>query len=235
MDYVSHSQKLKDLLELQGSPIALAFLTEKPENSKRWRGLGTVCVMIQRVRRGKSFYCSAGNIICGGRVHLGMASSTGINLQNFLVKTERLAASEIAARRLLGLSKSRTPDKSGEYLALAPLEEATFVPEVVLLIGTPLQISRVIWLDAFQTGQINTIHGEPLCSGVIGAPISRGRIGISFLDMACRSLGRYKPEEMIMGIPFNRMERIIDSIDKSMGGTAKPKPIMRFLPKLIKP
>ena len=166
---------------------------------------------------------------------MGMANSIGINLKNFLVKTEKLAASEIAARRLLGLSKSRTPDKTGTYLALAPLEDAKFVPEVVLLIGTPLQISRIIWLDAYHTGQINTIHGEPLCSGAIGAPISRGRIGISFLDMACRSLGRYKPEEMIIGIPYSRMERIADSINKSIGGTAKPGPIMRFLPKLIKP
>ena len=166
---------------------------------------------------------------------MGMSQSIGINLEHFLVKTEKIAATEIAAKRLLGLNKSRAPDKRGEYLAFAPLEGTTFTPEVVLFVGTPLQISRIIWLDAYQTGQINTIHGEPLCSGVIAAPISRGKIGVSFLDMACRSLGRYKPEEMIIGVPYSRLERIVDSIDKSIGGTAKLSPIIRLLPRVIKP
>jgi uncharacterized protein (DUF169 family) len=235
MDYHEYSRKLKEVLKLQGSPVAVAFMPERPPDLKKARGRGTVCVMIQRARMGRSFYCSGNNIICGGRIHLGMSQSIGINLEDFLVKTEKIAASEVAAKRLLGLNKSRAPDKLGEYLVFAPLEGTIFTPEVVLFVGTPLQISRIIWLDVYQTGQINTIHGEPLCSGVIAAPISRGKIGVSFLDMACRSLGRYKPEEMIIGVPHNRLERIVDSIDKSIGGKAKPSPIIRFLPRVIKP
>ena len=235
MDYNESSRKLKEVLELQGSPVAIAFMTERPTGLKKVRGKNTVCVMIQRARMGRGLYCSSSNIICGGKLHLGMSKSIGINLENFLVKTEKIAASEIAAKRLLGMNKSRAPDKLGKYLAFAPLELATFNPEVILFIGTPLQIGRIMWLDAYQTGQITTIHGEPVCSGVIAAPISRGKIGVSFLDMACRSLGRYKPEEMIIGVPFHRVERILESIDKSIGGTAKPNPALRFLPWLIKP
>jgi uncharacterized protein (DUF169 family) len=232
---VSFATRLKEVLELDGSPVAVAFVSEIPPGLRKWSRRATVCIMIQSARRGSAFYCSGDRIICGGRVHLGMAESAGRNLSDFLVKTERLAASDIAARRLLGLTKSRAPQKLGEYLAFAPLEEATFTPDVVIFVGTPFQISRIIWLDAFQTGQINTIHGEPLCSGVIAAPISRHRIGLSFMDMACRAFGRYKPEELVIGVPYERLSRIIDSIEKSVAGTAKSNFILRLLPKLIKP
>jgi uncharacterized protein (DUF169 family) len=191
--------------------------------------------MVQAARRGSAVCCSGENIICGGRVHLGLAESAGRNLNDFLVETEKLAASDTAARRLLGLTKSRAPQKLGEYLAFAPLEKAAFTPDVVLFIGTPLQVSRIIWLDAFQTGQINTIHGEPLCSGVIATPVSRRRIGLSFMDMACRTFGRYKPEEMVIGVPYERLPRIVESIDKSVAGTAESVLFSGQLSRFIKP
>lgn len=229
------TERLKDLLELDGSPVAIAVSPERPSNLKRWARRGTVCVMVQKARRGGEFYCSADNIICGGRIHVGIDDSAGRNLNDFLIRTEKLAASNIAARRLLGLTQSRSLDKVGEYLVFAPLESSSFTPDVVVFIGTPLQVSRIIWLDAYQTGRVTTLHGEPMCSGVIAGPISRHRIGISFMDMACRSLGRYRPEELAIGVPYERMIPIIDSIDKSVAGSAKPKFVMRLLPKLVKP
>jgi len=53
--------------------------------------------------------------------------------------------------------------------------------------------------------------------------------------MACRAFGRYKPEELVIGVPYERLSRIIDSIEKSIAGTAKSNFILRLLPKLIKP
>jgi uncharacterized protein (DUF169 family) len=229
------TKRLKEVIELDGSPVAVAFVSEIPPGIKKWPRRGTVCVMIQRARQGSATYCSGENIICGGKIHLGLAESAGRDLEKFLVKTEKLVASEIAARRLLGLTKSRAPKKLGEYLVLAPLEEAPFTPQAVVFVGTPLQIGRIIWLDAFETGQINTIHAEPLCSGVIAAPISSNRIGLSFMDMACRALGRYQPEELVIGVPYARLARIIDSIEKSAAGTARSSLILRLLPKLVKP
>jgi uncharacterized protein (DUF169 family) len=231
----SVSRRLKEVLELDGSPVAVARVSQIPAGLKRWQRKGTVCIMIQQARRGSAFYCSGESIICGGKVHLGAAESAGRNLEEFLVRTEKLAASSTAAKRLLGLTKSRAPQSLREYLVFAPLEAADFDIEVVVFVGMPFQISRIIWLDAFQTGRIDTIHGEPLCSGVIATPISRHRIGISFMDMACRAFGRYKPEELAIGVPYERLPRIVDSIEKSVAGTAKSSFILRLIPKLIKP
>ncbi len=45
-------------------------------------------------------------------------------------------------------------------MAFSPLEKASFPPDVVLFVGVPAQISRVIFLNAFKMGEIETVHNE---------------------------------------------------------------------------
>jgi len=226
------SAKLQEALELEGSPVAVAILPEPPEELKHWRRKVTACMLIQIARRGGAFYCSGASIACGGRSHLGLGESPVQDLEDFLVRKEKLARSRAAASKMLDKVKERTP-KLGQYLAFSPLEKASFNPDVILFVGTPLQISRIIFLDAFETGEIDTVHGEPLCSGVIATPITTGKVGVSFLDMACRLFGKYKPEEMVIGIPFNRMHNIVTSIDLSIAGATKPSLLLNWVGKLL--
>ena len=215
------SARLKQTLELDGAPVAVAITNEPPAGLRYWRRKATLCMMIQSARRGTAFYASGGNIVCGGGDHVGIAESPLRDLEDFLVRKEKLVASRLAARRMLELTQKRAPSLGG-CIIFCPLERAEFEPQVVLFVGTPLEISRIIFLDAFETGEIDTVHGEPLCSGVIAAPITSGRIGVSFLDIACREFGRYKPEEMVIGVPYGRLSRIVSSIDRSIAGNAQP-------------
>ena len=216
-----YSAKLQQTLALEGSPVAVAILSQPPHGLREWRRKATPCVMLQSARRGIAFYCSGDSIFCGGKAHLGLGESPIRNLESFLVRAEKLAASDEAAHKILNAVKKRTP-KLGKYLAFSPLEKATFAPNVILFVGTPLQVSRIIFLDAFETGVIDTVHGEPFCSGTIATPITTGKIGVSFLDMTCRLFGKYKAEEMVVGVPAERLPRIVNSIERSMAGTAKP-------------
>jgi uncharacterized protein (DUF169 family) len=222
-----HSARLQRALELEGSPVAVAILPEPPELLRQWQHKATPCMMLQSARRGSAFYCSGECIFCGGGAHLGIARSPVRNLGDFLVRGEKLFGSKEAAGKMLHLVKQRTP-KLGRYLAFSPLEKASFSPDVILFVGTPLQVGRIIFLDAFETGEIDTVHGEPLCSGVIATPITTRKIGVSFLDMTCRLFGKYKPEEMVVGVPSERLPRIVNSIDRSIAGVAKPRILRRW-------
>lgn len=227
----SNSARLKKTLELDGSPVAVAIMPEPVRGLKKWRHKATLCMMIQSARRGAAFYCSGANVICGGGEHLGIGKSPVQDLKASLVKTEKLVASETAARRRLDQVKQRAL-RHGGYIAFSPLERASFRPQVVLFVGTPFQISRILHLDAFETGEIDTVHGEPLCSGVIAAPISTGKIGISFLDMTCRAFGRYRIEEMAIGVPYPRLTRIISSIELSSSGNARSDFLLKLLSRI---
>jgi uncharacterized protein (DUF169 family) len=219
--------KLAEALELDGSPVAVAITPEVPMGMAPISFRATACIMVQIARRGDAFYSSWKDILCGGRANLGMGESPIRKLDDFLVRREKLFGSKAAADELIDSATIKAPNR-GKYLAFAPLEKASFTPDVVLFVGTPLQVSRIIFLNAFQTGLIDTLHGEPLCSGAIAAPITSGKIGVSFLDMACRSFGRYRPEEMVIGVPYNRLSHILDSLDASSAGTAKPSAFLRI-------
>ena len=222
-----HSAELKQALALEESPVAVAILPQPPDRLRQWRRKATPCLMLQSARRGSAFYCSRDDIFCSGRAYLGLGEPPVPDLEDFLVKTERLAASRAAAHKIIDAAKKRTP-KLGGYLALSPLEKADFAADVILFVGTPFQVSRIIFLDAFETGEIDTRHGEPFCSGAIAGPITTGKIGVSFLDMTCRMFGKYKAEEMVVGVPAERLSRIVNSIGRSIAGTAKPDIIKKW-------
>jgi len=229
---VYFSAKLKNTLELKGNPVAISIISEPPQGLKRYQRRVTICMLIQSARRGLSFYCSGENIICNGKVHVGIGNSPIWDLEDFLVRREKIVGSKTAARRMLDLAKVQASEL-GKYIILSPLMKANFHPDVVVFVGTPLQISRILFLDAFETGEINTLHREPLCSGVIATPIATRQIGISFLDMSCRSFGQYRPEEMAIGVPYHRISKIVDNIDCSIAGTAKSSLLLRFLPRIM--
>jgi uncharacterized protein (DUF169 family) len=222
-----YSIKLQRVLELDGSPVAVAIISKSPQGLEHLPYKATACMMIQIARRGVAFCSSGDGILCGGRANLGVGESPIRKLDDFLVRREKLFRSKAAAGKIIDSAREQAP-KQGNYLAFSPLEKASFTPDVVLFIGTPAQISRIVFLNAFETGEINVLHGEPLCSGAIAMPITTGKIGISFLDMACRLFGRYQPEEMVIGVPYQRLLRIVDNIDLSSAGTARPDIFLRL-------
>ncbi len=222
-----YSKTLQEILDLDGSPVAVSLTNEPPIEMEYLKRKATPCMMVQMARRGRTFYCSEKGILCGGRVHLAMGESPIRKLDDFLVRKEKLFVSEDAARALLNTAKARAPHKC-KYVVFSPLELALITPDVVIIIGTPSQVSRILFLNGFDTGEVEAIHGEPLCSGAIAAPITTARIGISFLDVSCRTFGKYRPEEMVVGIPYQRLPRIIENIDHSTAGTAKPTWLLRL-------
>jgi len=212
---------LQKTLALDGSPVATAIVSEPVEGLGNRRRKITACMMVQIACRGTSCYSSGRDLLCGAGANLGLTGSSMKGLDKFLVHQEKLFKSRETARRFIDSIVERAP-KKGNYLAFSPLEHTNFIPDVVLFIARPETVSRIIFLDAYQTGDFETLHGEPLCSGAIAAPISSGKIGISFLDMACRRFGRYRPEEMVIGVPYIRLPHIIESIELSSAGTANP-------------
>jgi uncharacterized protein (DUF169 family) len=218
--YAFYADKLRDALDLGESPIAAKIIRERPGQLKPIRHKATVCMMMQHARGGNSFYCSGSDILCGGRDNLGIGKSPLSKLEDIVLSREKLFESRVAARKALNLGKTCAPD-IGRYLLLAPLDKFETIPDVVIITGVPSQISRLLYINAFDTGEFNVEFMEPLCTGAIAAPVSTGKIGLSVMDVACRILGKFREEEMIVGIPYERLGKIVKNIDRSSAGTAK--------------
>jgi uncharacterized protein (DUF169 family) len=225
--YTAFSNELRNILELEGSPVAVAFSREPPSQVPQAIHGITVCMMLQNARYGRTFWASGKKIICGARAHLGMGQTPVPFIEDFLVRQEKLFHSREAARNLLTNIKKTAPSL-GNHVIFSPLENANFTPDVVVFVATPAQISRVLYLDAFKTGDFDIAHQEPLCAGSIAIPATSNRIGISFLDIACRYFGKYRPEEMTVGVPFTRLLLILENIKRSAAGSAKQSKFVKI-------
>ncbi len=231
--YRPYSEILRETLELEGSPVAIAISREPPSRIKQATRGVTVCMMLQIARRGSTFWASGKQIICGARAHLGMGKTPIPFIEDFLVNKEKLFSSKAAAKRLLTSLKNMAP-QLGNYLIFSPLEKAEFIPDLVVFVATPAQVSRILFLDAFETGEFELAHQEPLCSGSIAMPITTHKIGISFLDISCRFLGKYRPEEMTVGVPFDKLLGIIENIGHSSAGSAKQSNLIKFAGNILR-
>jgi uncharacterized protein (DUF169 family) len=231
--YAGFSNILQETLEIEGNPVAIAISSTPPEKIKQFSNSATVCIMLQRARNGDTFWTSGKRILCGARVHLGIGKTRIPCMEDFLVWQEKLFKSRLAARHLL-TSLSNMAPRAGNHLIFSPLREIDFEPNVVVFVATPAQVGRILFLDAYETGEFDLVHQEPLCSGSIAIPITTGKIGISFLDMACRFFGKYKPEEMTIGVPFTKLVHIINNIRHSTAGSAKPTYLMKLAGTLLR-
>ncbi len=224
--WIKFSKILQETLKLETSPVGISITSTLQKGIKLKYFSTTVCAMIQIARRGNIFSASKKSIFCGARSHLGIGKPLIPNMDRFLVRHERLFRSREAAGHLLSANNDLAPTL-GNYLTFSPLEKSLFAPDVAVIIANPSQVSRIIFLDAFETGEFDLVHREPLCTGAIAVPITTGKIGISFLDIACRGIGRYQPEEMAVGIPYSRLSRIVENIELSSAGRAKPSYFVR--------
>jgi len=221
-----YSAKLKKVLGLDGSPVAEALLSEPPAGVQQWGGERVfACGMAQDARRGNAYYCTAENMICAaGSAFVGLSGTAPIGIiADYIVQGKKLYTSRAAAYRHLEDAWQLIPKMGGKCLAFAPLEKATFEPHAVLFIVSPLQAMRILFLDAYQTGFHDIAkYCEPFCAGVIAGAISTGKIALGLLCPGSRQAAKFKPEEMAVGVPYERIGRIVNSIEGSHLGTAVP-------------
>jgi len=220
------SAKLQKLLKLDGSPVAVAILTEMPDGLKQWEGLSLPCIMLQSARRGDAFYGTEDNMKCMGGRYIGLPPPKPFPDSEGYLTSKKLYASWGRANRHYKWCMSLAPSGgSGKYAAFAPLEKASFTPDVVVFVGIAVQIYRIIFLDEFETGLggSDIVHGSPTCLATIGAPISTGKFGLSLCDAGSRQEAKFKNEELAVGVPYERLSTIVNSIDRCILGTAEPE------------
>jgi len=224
-EWAEYGEALKKTLHLKGSPVAMSLMREVPQGMKRWSGESTgVCKMVQSARGGESFFCTVKEQFCPGASFIGMADppTQGWGAENYLSIAKRLYSSRGVANLHMRTVEARIPRRMGDYMAFAPLEKATFHPDLVVFIVKPLQAMRLIFLEGFDTGIYNTTHIEPMCSGAMASPLSMGKVGLSLCCPGSRQTAQFLPEEMAVGMPYETVHRVVRNIPLCHLGTASP-------------
>ena len=218
-----YSQRLKDVLGLEGSPVAVTYSNVPAKDASG--GRHRACGAILAARNGEAINLTSESCSCkGGIHHLGLGPPRE-GLEAFLVYEEKLWSSLAVARRMrYGINKEAPPPLGlAKFVVFSPLERAELKPDLVLFLCDPEQACRLIALASFDEGLLPKANlGGPLCWSAITYPLVTGNLNVSMGDITARRMEGYDPEELIVSIPINKMPQVIGSIDHCIAGVAKP-------------
>ena len=238
-EWQQYAATLKELLSLEYSPVAVSISNEKaPEGAdQRVR----ICRAILDAGKGSVLQVSKANNACfGASWHLGFQKISDPKIldmvKKFVVEGEKLFCSSQALDTLMS-QMDDVGDNSGNTFLLAPLESCTFKPQLVIFIANAEASCRILTLVTFLDGVMPGIKiGGPTCRLGIMYPLSTGEVNISFYDYTARKICNVEKDKLIVSIPYPKIPRIIESIEKCSAGKAKieyPQEFREFLQKRL--
>lgn len=235
MEWKDSAGEITQLLGLEGSPIAVVLSDGPPRDAVE--GKFWPCQAIQEAANGKVIDLTASTCSCyGGLWHIGFRKKPEGRaweaLEEFIVKGEKLFSSEEALARNQEATTPPPADMSG-HLVFSPLEKAEAEPVLVIFICNALQACRLITLDGYQTGQPPKIDmAGSTCHQAIAYPLVSGELNVSLMDYTARRMRKFKPDQLIVSIPYRRFLGVMQSIDHCTAGRGRmefPKAFRRMM------
>jgi len=224
MIWQEYSKRLREVLRLKGSPIAVSYSMVSASGGEP--GKHAVCQALLHVRDGAVINLSKENSGCpGGSWHLGLAprpSGEGDKLlKRFLVEGEKLFCSIATMHRTMSLT-APPPLGLAEYVIFSPLERAEIIPDLVVFLCNPEQACRLVTLATYPDGlPPKTEMVGSTCHMVIAYPLVSGELNISLMDYTSRRYQDYKADELFVTIPYHKLPGLVSSIDRCSAGTAE--------------
>ncbi len=240
-EWQDYSRVLKELLNLEYSPVAVSCIKESPFNppEKKVR----ICRAILDAGKGQTLSLDKQNNACfGAGWHLGfhkLKDPQIINMiKKFVVEGEKLFCSYEALDKLMS-QMEEVPDNSSSCFILSPLEKAEIMPELVIFICNAEAACRLLTLVTFIDGVMPKIKiGGPTCRMSIIYPLLTGELNLSFYDYTARKMCNVEKDKLLISIPYKKIPEIIKNIDKCSAGRAKiefPAQFRQFLQSRLVP
>ena len=209
------SDRLKKVLNFRGSAVAVALSNDKPELEKLNEKIRLCEMLNEALNEGRSFYTSSEEHACdGGAYHIGLREMpVELRSGEFLYKRVGIFGSARAARRFFGSNLGVEPGTI-KYASFTPLEKANFEPDVVVLVCSAKEGMRAVEASAYESGIAAKGRTGPICSTVVAAPYLTGDIVYTLGDLTGRRFSKIDDGEIFIGVPFERMDALIDGLEK---------------------
>jgi len=213
------SVSLKEILGLKWSPVAVKLvkpdesINEIPSKSpKRLR----YCQLLMEAKRGKSATLTSENIACpAAAAALGLMPLPEKISSGMMLKTLGLFESEEAAAKTMA-QMSRMKLGEVKAIAAAPLENAAFRPDVVIIEDKPEKIMWINLAAIHETGgrlSFSSAVFQACCVDVTVIPYLTKNVNVSLGCYGCRDATDIADDECLVGIPMDKMDEIITSLE----------------------
>ncbi|MBP1908753.1 DUF169 domain-containing protein [Methanolobus bombayensis] len=224
-DIQKYGNELKEILQMTTSPVAVHLVRAEEEIPEDIPHIGETtrhCQMVDNVRRlGTQFYSTIDDQMCkGGASVMGLAEmSPKLRSGEVYYNLNHFASIDSAKSTMEKVPMVEA--NSVKAVVYAPLEKATFKPDVVLIIAKPKQVMELSQaLLHREGGRVNAGFAgkQSVCADGVAYPYLTGEAGVTIGCSGSRKYTEIQDEEMIMSVPVDMLPHLVESA-KSMFGT----------------
>ena len=215
-DYAALSGVLTRRLGLSRPPIALSILPAVPSDAPLAEP-ARFCEMWAKAMDGETVYATAKEEACGGGAfYMGLAEAAP-ELKNgtLLSRVYPIHRTPMAAVRTTMLASPRIPYGTGVAVACAPLENADFDVDVVMIVCTPAK--AMVFADAvsYETGgYLGGMTGPATCSVAVAGPYLSGKPTFCVADSGAREYMKLGDDEMIVSLPGDMLIALVRNLEE---------------------
>ncbi|MFI5008548.1 MAG: DUF169 domain-containing protein, partial [Solirubrobacterales bacterium] len=237
VDARAAEQALQTYVRPQTFPVAIRMLRPGepiPERARRpardFGKLSMNCQVIDMARRyGWMIALTREDSICSlGITALGFDRPTHLYNSGTLCEGMYTETKEAGARSEAAVDKFGP----GDYQALlvAPLDRATFEPDVVVVYATPAQVMRLTQAALWKSGGrlASSFQGRIVCADIIVTTMQTGLPQVILPCSGDRIFGQTQDHEMAFAIPWALMPEIIEGLEGTHRGGIR-YPITQFM------
>ncbi len=219
MNNANYSARIIDLLGLECPPLAAKFLKpgepvpEGHDNTKKMR----YCQALMMGKHGHKVLINGENITCPASASAFGFKPLPEKLQNGQMMTGMgLFGNPAAAAKTIALMPRM---KSGECagVLVAPLAQADFTPDVVVLEGKPEKLMWVALADIFEAGGrhgFQTGVFQATCIDATLVPYQTGKLNANLGCYGCRDATDIPEVECLLGFPAGSLDKIVGGLEK---------------------
>ncbi len=210
------SQKCKEILCLEGSPVAVS-LRREPLAGVETPGKGfTFCQFTQQARvKRKVLQATAENLICcKGASALGLYE-TPPNVMSGKRDAGR-KVKDLKAAETLQREIPKIPPGEFHYVIVAPLEKTPADPDVVLIVGYPAQIWRVCQSATWKDGKrltFTTSTSQGICADGVVAPFLAHHLNVTLGCTGMRVFAGYSEHHLVAGLAREKFLEMMEGLE----------------------
>ncbi|OEU41163.1 hypothetical protein BGV40_16525 [Methanosarcina sp. Ant1] len=224
----AYGKEIIELLKLETSPVAVALLpkgAEVPGNIHKIDQAMRHCQIVDRVRKTREeFYATLEDQTCkGGAGALGLGHMPPkVASGEFYYETLKHFKSLEASKKTI--EKVPVIEAESKIASIyAPLESASFMPDVVVIICSPKQIMLLTQAILYNEGgrvEAEFAGKQSLCSDAVAQPYLTGKMGITVGCSGSRTYTGIQESELTVGIPAKLLKDLVEGLRAIVGKAA---------------
>jgi uncharacterized protein (DUF169 family) len=219
--WLDAANKCKEILCLEGSPIAVGLRQDVVPGVEIPESKFTFCQFVQQARvKRKVQQATENNITC-----CKGASTLGL----YEPPRHVMSGKRDAGRKVKDIQAGQTLQreipriKAGEfnYVVVSPLEKTPVEPDVILFVGYPAQIWRICQSAVWKDGKrltFSTSTSQGVCGDSVVVPFTTNGFNISLGCTGMRVFAGYSEHHMIAGFSRERFWEMMEGLDATSAG-----------------